>query len=146
MGAFFSDSNTQQTINTFKGIVNTNDSQLAELHGIQAALQQTTEMYQNMNIHNFTILCDCKNATKYVNNKYTTPPKYANICQKIEELRKEMRQRYRVDIKWIPGHTNNKWNDEADRLAKEATKLHLPGNRSHHGRASSSHPLQWDTD
>ena len=138
--------NTQQTITTFKGLVNTNDSQLAELHGIHAALQQTIEIYHNMNVNNFTILCDCKNATKYVNNEYTTPPKYADICHKIKELRKEVQQKYRMDIKWIPGHTNNKWNDEADRLAKEATKLHLPGNRSHNGRALSSNPLQWDAD
>ncbi len=27
------------------------------------------------------------------------------------------------DFYWIPGHTDNEWNDEVDRLAKEAAAL-----------------------
>ena len=43
----------------------------------------------------------------------------------------------KLDFYWIPGHTDNKWNDEVDRLAKEAAaswsnpSLSPPISRSH---------------
>ena len=37
-----------------------------------------------------------------------------------------------IDIKWIPGHTDNTYNEKADELAKLATNLNpkIPGNRA----------------
>ena len=131
---------TNDTIHTFTKKVDTNDPQLAELHGIYTALQKSLQMHKTHFITKFTILCDCKNAVKYINNKYAPPRKYSTIYQKIQELKRQIKQSYEINIKWIPGHTDNKWNDRADSLAKKATLLHLPGNRSHLGRASGSDP------
>ena len=126
--------------------INTNDPQLTELHGIYQALQQIQTIHETSNTKEITILCDCKNAVKYINNYYTPPKRYASIYQKIKEIKTKLDQICKIQIDWIPGHTDNKWNDEADRIAKIATQLHLPGNRSHHGRASGSNHLEWLTD
>ena len=79
---------------------------------------------QDLEHKEYSILCDCKNVVHYVQGNYQLPEKYAEdvyrIQQKITQLGYEGIQ---VDVHWIPGHTDHKWNDLADTLAKEAAKL-----------------------
>ena len=104
----------------------TNDPQEAELHGLYAAIQLASQQIQNKT----TIFCDCKNAINYINGTYRVPNKYGKIYQAIKEVLVPTKQT--IMLQWIPGHTNNKWNDKADELAKLATTLWQkpPGNRS----------------
>ena len=62
-----------------------------------------------------TILCDCKNAVNYVLNNYNPPMKYGKILQSINELIYSIKNK-QIEVKfhWIPGHTDNKWNDIAE--------------------------------
>ena len=47
------------------------------------------------------------------------PIKYAQICQEIQEELHAARANYiQIHLDWIPGHTDNPWNDRADVLAK----------------------------
>ena len=108
-----------QIHNYFWDKINTNDAQKSELQGIYTALK----LAHQIEAPEITILCDCKNAVKYSNKQYHTPYKYAKECQNIyAETHKLWAKNKNVDIKWIPGHTGNKWNDIVDRLAKKAAK------------------------
>lgn len=131
-GGILINKNNNQTITQFYEHVKTNDPQQAELHGIRAAIQLANKIYNTQNYDRTTILCDCKNAVKCVTGEYRVPWKYSKIYQTIkEEL--VTNNGYHISIKWIPGHTDNKQNEEADRLAKLATeppKPPPPGNRS----------------
>ena len=54
------------------------------------------------------ILRDCKNAVNCRNKNYTTPCKYAEECQNIyTEMNKHKNENKEIEIKWIPGHTEN---------------------------------------
>ena len=122
-GGILVDKETGRILRRFYEPVHTNDPQKAELHGLYASIQLANELYKQNTQTQITILCDCKNAVKYVNNKYAIPRKYSKIYQYIrEEL--TVNNNAHATIKWIPGHTNNPWNEEADELAKLATQLH----------------------
>ena len=122
-GGILVNKETGEIIKRFYEPVITNDPQKAELHGIYASIQLANELYKLEQQTKVTILCDCKNAVKYVNDKYTIPHKYGKIYQYIKEESTTNNSKH-ITIKWIPGHTNNPWNEEADKLAKLATKLH----------------------
>lgn len=60
-----------------------------------------------------------------------TPYKYRNIHQHIQEQLHTTLQETTIEIQWIPGHTNYKWNELADKLAKKAAEMWLlPRNRA----------------
>ena len=101
------------------GQINTNDAQKAELEGILNSTKMIQEHNKRTSNKQYTILCDCRNAVKYINDRYTIPKKYNQICQQIlEQIHTLRNQEYIIEIDWIPGHTENKWNDKADTLAK----------------------------
>ena len=123
----------QGATHNFYEPIHTNDPQMAELYGIYASIQLANKLYADNPYQTITILCDCKNAVRYVTRQYTIPSKYSRIYQHINELLTDNHQH--ISIKWITGvtgHTSNPWNNEADRLAKLATTLHKqpPGSRS----------------
>ena len=103
--------------------IETNDSQEAELHGILHSLNFIATNNNEEN-NNYTILCDCLNAVNFTNRHKKIPHKYAETIQKIEETKQTLREKnITPDIIWIPGHTDNKWNDRADELAKKAANM-----------------------
>ena len=109
---------------TFSGRAKTGDPQQAELAGINEAITQI-QLHEahKKNPEHYTILCDCKNAVNYVKEIYTPPLKYTSTIQAIQEKKLDMQNiKINIDIQWIPGHTDNEWNDEADTLAKAAAK------------------------
>ena len=114
--------------------INTNDPQLTELHAINTALKILPKLPQEIHNNQISILSDCKNAVNYIRGDYQTPYKYKDIYQEIQERLAELTIEIKIHIDWIPGHTNNKWNDKADELAKAATQLWLalPDRWSHH--------------
>ena len=66
---------------------------------------------------------DCRNAINYINNRYKTPYKYAKAIQATRENTVAAKHAgVNFNFVWIPGHTNYRWNEEADALAKEAAK------------------------
>lgn len=69
----------------------------------------------------------------YILNTYNLPFKYTNIVFEIKKLLNKLNN-ININIKfhWIPGHTNNKWNDKADFLAKAAAKSWTPPNSRAH--------------
>ena len=129
-GGVLVDKETGITKTQFCDPVKTSDPQEAELHGIHAAIQLANKLYKEQRGYT-TILCDCKNAVNYVNNKYQVPWKYSSVYQVIKEELIYNKGEH-IKIRWIPGHTNNAYNDKADTLAKIATTLHKnpPVNRS----------------
>ena len=126
-GGIWINKRTKQIKGYFKNTINTNDAQKAEIQGIAAALQTI----KKTKIKDFTILCDCKNAVKYSNKTYKVPTKYAKQIQQIyTKITENNKQGTNITIDWIPGHTGNKWNELADKIAKAATKDWLKPNTS----------------
>ena len=142
-GGIVMNKRNQKILEHFKDKVNTNDPQYAELEGIKAALNIAEHMYHVMQIKEISILCDCKNAVKYISGESQVPYKYSETIQNIREQQNKIEQYMTTEINWIPGHTDNKWNDKADELAKTATKLWLkqpPVSRSLDGMLRPSGP------
>ena len=103
------------------GTTNTNDPQKAELEGIKRTTEMILHLGKYSQYNRFTILCDCLNAVNYIKGKYATPHKYHQVCQTIlENIHQIKNNHIDINIEWIPGHTDNKWNDRADALAKYA--------------------------
>ena len=104
----------------FYNKINTNDAQETELNGINTALQ----LAEQITATEITMLCDCKNAVEYSNNRCRIPYKYAAIIQQIYNKEAALNRKGKpITIKWIPGHTDYEGNDIADLIAKKATKL-----------------------
>ena len=119
IGGIWINKNTKQVKGYFKNTINTNDAQIAEIQGMNTAI----EIINKTNIKDVTILCDCKNAVKYSNKIYKAPKKYAEQMQQIyTKLTESSRKKKNINVEWIPGHTGNEWNDLADKIAKAATK------------------------
>ena len=146
--------NKQKTdiIYSHKEKIDTNDAQKGELAGVESSL---TLINENIipNEKRIAVLCDCKNVIKYITNTNNIPTKYTEIMQNINELIYNIENKdIQLDFYWIPGHTDNKWNDEVDRLAKEAAALWTPAdnpNSSSLQPISRSHSLDsnfnWNT-
>ena len=122
-GGILINKSTGETLDQFCESMKTSDPQQAELHGILVAVQLANKLYKE-NKKNTTILCDCKNAVNYITNRYRTPWKYSNVYQEIKE-EMILNNHKHITLKWIPGHTNNRYNDKADQLAKIATTYPL---------------------
>ena len=97
--------------------IDTDDAQVAELAGLLRSVQICEEIQEDI-----TILCDCKTAINYIKHTFTPPFKYANLVQQIQETLWKIRNKskQKINLVWIPGHTDNTWNDAADALAKKA--------------------------
>ena len=94
------------------------DPQAAELHSIFAAIQLPNIIFEEDETHT-AILCDYKNASNHITNRYRMPWKHSNVYQHI---RKEMvpNNKDHTTVKGIPDQTKNKCNDEVDQPAKIA--------------------------
>ena len=117
LGGVVFDNNTSETLETFAHPVDTDDAQEAELAGLLIATRIALKRDDNT-----TIICDCKNAINYLKGHYNIPFKYKEIVQEIQEKIWEhtIRKKKTLELIWIPGHTDNSWNDLADSLAKKA--------------------------
>ncbi len=104
-----------------KDTLNTNDAQLGELTGIYNSLLIVKN--KKIKIENeIAFVCDCKNAIKIITNYLNCPLKYKIIIQEINECLYYINNIMKIKtyFHWIPGHTDNKYNDIVDKLAKEA--------------------------
>ncbi len=154
IGIVITDINTKTDIQTLKFSIPTNDPQQTEIKGIKESLKYIQNNYHHItHTDNYTILCDCKCAVNYTNNTYNAKDTYSEDLQEIQELITNLTiiNKLKIKIKWIPGHTDNKWNDKADSLAKEAaaewlTELDLPVDRAPLGVPQVLHPHPGDTD
>ena len=106
-GCMLIDEASKQTKAKFYEHVETSDPQQAELNGIHAAIELANELCNSQNCEKTTILCDCKNANNNVTGEYRVPWKYTEVYQAIREGF-ELNNGYHINIKWIPGHTENK--------------------------------------
>ena len=118
------------TTTQFCEYIKSSDPQETEIYGMYAATQLANKLHREQQ-QNTTILCDCKKVVKYVTKKYRVPWKYSDVYQRIQEELIHNKEEH-LTIQWMPGHTDNKYNDKADELAKIATTLphSPPGNRS----------------
>ena len=137
-GAVLVNHETNQEICTIEGSLYTNDSQKAELHGVNACLSKIIYMKEHQtneyinNSKNITILCDCLSAINYIKKRFNPPYKYVKIVQQIHEKLATLRHHgVNITIIWIPGHVDNEWNDRADELAKKATEIQPSMNPTH---------------
>ena len=111
----------QKVITQLHNKVKTKDSQITEIEGVTAAMEWINNNKHKIKEQNYNILCDCKNVVNYINQIYATPYKYAEKIQKIKQLMTAVQNHgSQIILWWIPGHTDNKWNDIADALAKRA--------------------------
>ena len=144
--------NEQRPHTYFREKINTNDPQLAELEGILKALQLAEYTNNITNKNEFSILCDCKGAVRCINHQYSIPYHYSRTCQKIQEERTKLtKKEIKHEITWITGHTKYRWNEKADKLAKEAANSWVPSYkppsfRSLNGYAIRHFSQDWDTD
>lgn len=93
----------------------------AELSAIEMALIKTIGHPANPN--SVTILSDCRSAVQSILFPSLPCPKLIhNICKLSNHLSRENILTY---IKWIPAHTGQKGNEEADRLANIGSKISL---------------------
>ena len=114
----------QKIIYKAKGRIKTTDSGQAELDGI----------YHNLltcylkSTQNRTILFTADNKYAIQVSKRLVRPnwKHKQIAQAIYALKHQLKQHNnKLAFKWIPGHTDHKWNDLVDQLAKEGTTLSI---------------------
>ena len=90
------------------------------------AYLKNLSLYPEKHKNSYTILCDCKNAINYIKEIYKPPLKYTPTINKIQGTRIQLQNKnITTQLLWIPGHTNNKWNDLGDSLAKKAAKSWL---------------------
>ena len=94
---------------------------LGELVAILLTIDYVTEEINNTDFSDLHIFSDSQSAIgilklgwKPTHHKHTV----AEIIQKIQKLEQK---NISVNISWTPGHANIKGNEEADRLAKEAS-------------------------
>ncbi len=77
----------------------------------------------------YFVSCDCKNAVNYTKRLFQLPYYYAETAQNIQEKLAKLKHRgTKIQILWIPGHTDHPWNDRADTLAKQAANSWIPPN------------------
>ena len=145
-GGLLMNKNTGKVIEQFCESLNTNDPQQAELQGILAAVQIANKVFKT-NSSKTTILCDCKNAVRYIKGQYKIPWKYSKVYQQIKQ-EMTINNNEHIKLRWIPGHTNNRYNDIADQLAKIAatSSPKPPGNRSLNGLSIRSFRPSLNTD
>ena len=117
----------QKELHKIIGKIDTKDPQRAELEGVKIALDYIKNKHPIItNNNNYTILCDYKNVVNYINKKYNVPKQYAEKIQQVTETLHLLKHKdLNIQIKWIPGHTDNPWNDRADELAKAGAQLWL---------------------
>ena len=119
-GGVMTTNDPEEPVTYYLNKVDTNDSQMAELKSMLDSTILAKHHHQQTNDKEYSILCDCRNAVNYVNRIYTIPTKYSNICQEIMENLQELRNdEIYMEVDWMPGHTENQWNDIADTLAKQ---------------------------
>ncbi len=107
--------------------IETEDAQYGEIFGINRILDMIIEN-KITNNKQVAIVCDCKNAIKIITNYIKCPDKYKYIIQDINEKLYKINNIKKIKTKflWIPGHTENKYNDKVDKMAKEAANRKLP--------------------
>lgn len=98
---------------------------LAEIEAIIAALKYIREYSkQNTQQYDFIIYSDSLSAIKSIQN-FQTRPITKQIENILEEHKKitELNSKINIKIAWIPSHIGILGNEEADKLAKEATSI-----------------------
>ena len=124
-GLIVVDKEQEKIIKTKTGRIDTNDAQKAEMGGILNSLKTIQEI-NTENEECIAIICDCKNAINYITGNNKFPEKYTIIIQSIQEQIYKINDiGIRLEWYWIPGHTDNQWNDKVDSLAKEAAHSHI---------------------
>lgn len=106
----------------------------SELNAIVSALNIVRDLKQKNEIdfeERVEIRCDCLNAVRFLNNDLNRQKLYRNEMlrevndleiAKIQYLLKQPELLNKVDFRWLKGHVNEKFNEMADLLAKEAYK------------------------
>eukprot|EP01084_Bolivina_argentea_P021730 40380_1 len=115
--------NKKEEIFEMKEKVDTNDAQYGEIYGIKRIFDKIIENKIKIK-EKVAIICDCKNAIKIITNYISCPKKYKNLIQEINEKIYILNNIKNIqhNLIWIPGHTDNKYNDKVDKLAKEAAR------------------------
>ena len=114
-GVIFKNNNT---LYQFHGALQTDDSTTAELTAIHKAL--TLLHNKNVKSQKIIIHSDSKAAIKMI--KGLTKPSWKNkdIVHGINTYMYKLRRKhFIVQLYWIPGHVDNKWNTQADKLANQ---------------------------
>ncbi|MCP4141338.1 MAG: hypothetical protein GY755_13825 [Chloroflexi bacterium] len=118
--------NNQETFRMCESL-ETEDAQFGEIYGIKRILDMIIKN-KIKSKNNIAIVCDCKNAIKIITNYMKCPSNYKHIIQNINENLFIINKKLNIKTKflWIPGHTENKYNDIVDEMAKEAANKKLP--------------------
>eukprot|EP01083_Nonionella_stella_P077546 211813_1 len=105
---------TDKVLNRLQMPIVTYDAQMAELQGIRHSIELILREDIILGNHrNVVIVCDCKNAVKFVTQNMNCPAAYSETLQDINEMIAKLTQKgINIHFHWIPGHTDNKWNDK----------------------------------
>ncbi len=123
IGIISIDKKHNKTLYEYSEQINTTDAQYGEIQGIKQSLilikQQNIPHRQKI-----SIICDCKNAIKIIKHHIKCPNQYKQIIQEIHELIYHINtiMGIKTPLYWIPGHTDNQYNDRVDALAKQAAR------------------------
>ena len=91
----------------------------AELYGILAAVEKIA----TVNEGNFTIFCDSKSVLQALGSFNSSNPLILNIVQWIHIIESRGIQ---IRFCWVPAHVGVQGNEEADKIAKQASEELLP--------------------
>ncbi|ABC01405.1 ribonuclease H1 domain-containing protein [Mycoplasma capricolum] len=98
-----------------------NDSQLANLRNVAGeiiAVKQTIMFCLANKISKVIICHDYQGVSKWALNQWKAN---LDFTKEYKDFFNKYKDQISVEFKWIKSHTNNKYNDLADKLAKQAT-------------------------
>lgn len=107
----------------------TGPADLIKQRNVAAELKAVIEAVQwalNSGVKAITIVHDYKGCSHWITGRWAAKNKYTQAyAMYIHRCKKQIK----ISFKWIKGHSNNKWNDMADILAKAGAQTAYKNHR-----------------